>query len=179
LEILSIKHSYKGEDVVSKTDIIEKIEKRKNKMKDKYGKQVVSNGRRVFEHVKIWEDFMQVEVPFDENGVRCHIHHLDGNKKNNDIRNLACMTESEHHRYHANNMNKEHKNNISKSKKGKSCKGHKHSDETKKNMSDNRKGIKKTLEHRENIGKSHIGMKYNMKNIVRKTRKDYGNHRAN
>lgn len=49
-------------------------------------------------HVKVWEDFMEVEVPFDDNGRRCHIHHLDGNPRNNDILNLVCMTESEHHR---------------------------------------------------------------------------------
>jgi hypothetical protein len=49
-------------------------------------------------HVHVWEKFMGVEVPLDDNGHRCHIHHIDGNPRNNDIHNLVCMTASEHHR---------------------------------------------------------------------------------
>lgn len=72
----------------------------------KYGKTYWSkvSERYVPEHVFTWELFMQTEVPFDENGRRCHIHHVDGNKLNNDILNLMCMTESEHHRIE--NINK-------------------------------------------------------------------------
>lgn len=30
----------------------------------------------------------------------CHVHHIDGNKTNNDVNNLVCMTSKEHLRKH-------------------------------------------------------------------------------
>jgi len=75
--------------------------------------------RKVPEHVKIWEEFMEVEVPFDDEGRRCVIHHLDQNPSNNDIHNLVCMTKSEHQRWHMNNMTDEHRLKLCISKKGK------------------------------------------------------------
>ena len=50
---------------------------------------------RVCPHILVWEQYMQHPVPDD-----CCIHHLDGNKLNNDITNLVCMTKSEHSRWH-------------------------------------------------------------------------------
>ena len=63
-----------------------------------YGKKVYSEIHEswIEPHVKAWEDFMQTPVPED-----CCIHHFDGNKQNNEITNLACMTKSEHMRWHA------------------------------------------------------------------------------
>ena len=45
-------------------------------------------------HQYVWEQ---------HNGVipkGYHIHHIDENKLNNDIKNLELMTESDHHKYH-------------------------------------------------------------------------------
>lgn len=87
-------------------------------------------------HIKVWEDFMEVEVPFDDNGKKCHIHHLDGNPNNNDILNLVCMTESEHMKWHHNHRSKETLEKMSKSKLGnKNSLGNILSEETKKKIS--------------------------------------------
>lgn len=76
------------------------------------------SGRKVSPHVKVWEDFMGVEVPFDENGRRCHIHHLDENKKNNDILNLVCITAAEHIRFHASHRHLQSKLKMKSCKSG-------------------------------------------------------------
>lgn len=75
-------------------------------MKCKYGKRCYSNfdGRITYKHVQIWEDFMETPVPFDEKGKRCVIHHIDEDKTNNEITNLACMTRKEHFRIHKKTM---------------------------------------------------------------------------
>lgn len=39
-------------------------------------------------------------IPFDENGRRCEIHHMDGDSSNNDISNLICLTIDEHYEIH-------------------------------------------------------------------------------
>lgn len=40
-------------------------------------------------------------IPVDENGRRYDIHHIDGNRKNNDISNLQAVTIEEHLSIHA------------------------------------------------------------------------------
>ena len=47
-------------------------------------------------HVYIWEKY-NGEVP-----EGYHVHHVDGDKSNNDISNLTLMNQSEHMRYHNN-----------------------------------------------------------------------------
>jgi len=91
-------------------------------------------------HVKVWEEFMGVEVPFDDNGKRFVIHHLDQNPNNNDILNLVCMTDSEHSRWHGKNISEETKLKIGESRIGK-----KHTEETKLKMSKATKGKKKRI----------------------------------
>jgi hypothetical protein len=39
-------------------------------------------------------------IPFDDDGRRCEIHHIDGNSSNNDITNLVCLTINEHYEIH-------------------------------------------------------------------------------
>lgn len=58
-----------------------------------------SNGY-VMEHIYIFEKETGIEVP-----KNCAIHHLDGNKQNNDISNLCLMSFKGHASYH----NKERK----------------------------------------------------------------------
>lgn len=83
------------------------------------------SGRHVREHIWTWENFMQVEVPFSDRGKRCHIHHLDGNSRNNDILNLVCIEPEEH-------MRIEHMHTVV-------------SAQTRKKMSEAKKGNKNAL----------------------------------
>lgn len=64
-----------------------------------YGKKVYSeiSDRVVNPMVKVWEDFMETPVP-----EGCCIHHVNGDKLDNRIENLVCMTEQDHICWHAN-----------------------------------------------------------------------------
>ena len=111
------------------------------------------SSRYCMNHIAIWEEFMEVEVPFDDQGRRCIIHHLDGNHENNEITNLACVTISEHVRWHASRRSKETLEKKRKSMIGKG-KGRKMSEEAKQKL---RKP--KTKEHIEKNRISHLGQK--------------------
>ena len=39
-------------------------------------------------------------IPVDENGKSFHIHHIDGNRKNNNITNLIALSERDHYDLH-------------------------------------------------------------------------------
>ena len=89
-------------------------------------------------HRLIYEDYYDIKIPKD-----FIIHHLDGNKVNNDIENLRMMTSHEHMSLH----NKGNKYSVgrklsdeTKQKIGKSMEGFKHSEETRRKMSESRKG---------------------------------------
>jgi hypothetical protein len=49
---------------------------------------------------KIWEDANGL-IPKDDQGRSYEIHHIDGNRKNNDLSNLMCVSIDEHIRIHA------------------------------------------------------------------------------
>lgn len=70
----------------------------------------------VMEHILVWENATGFPVP---NGF-C-IHHIDRNKKNNDISNLCLMTHGTHTKLHHTGAKRteETKSKISESKKGK------------------------------------------------------------
>lgn len=68
-------------------------------MKDKHkptpqGYIRINQGKLKFEHVIVWEKFFG-KIP---DGYQ--IHHIDGNKANNDIENLQLVTALEHRRIH-------------------------------------------------------------------------------
>lgn len=48
---------------------------------------------------KIWED-ANGTIPKDENGISYEIHHVDGNRSNNDLSNLKCVSIQEHYNIH-------------------------------------------------------------------------------
>jgi hypothetical protein len=48
---------------------------------------------------KIWESH-HGPIPKDENGRTYDIHHIDGNRKNNHINNLLCVTLEDHYKIH-------------------------------------------------------------------------------
>jgi len=50
---------------------------------------------------KIWEDHYG-EIPRDQNGRSYEIHHIDGNRSNNCIENLMCVSIEEHLNIHLN-----------------------------------------------------------------------------
>lgn len=113
---------------------------------------------------KLWIDYYG-EIPKDKEGRSYEIHHIDGNRKNNDISNLKCLSIQEHYNLHkeqgdwmaCNRMRERMKlsqedrlelnKKISLLKKGKPSgrrgngrTGTKHSEETKKKMSEVKKG---------------------------------------
>lgn len=52
---------------------------------------------------KVWEK-ENGPVPVDENGRKYEIHHIDGNRKNNSIDNLTCLSIKEHYDLHLKQM---------------------------------------------------------------------------
>jgi len=50
-------------------------------------------------HRKIWISH-NGPIPKDKNGISYDIHHIDGNKANNSIENLKCVTIQEHYDIH-------------------------------------------------------------------------------
>lgn len=72
-------------------------------------------------HVYIWEKY-NGEVP-----EGYHVHHVDGDKGNNDISNLTLMNQSEHMRYHnnADEMKAMFRKNIDKYARPKAIEWHK------------------------------------------------------
>lgn len=104
------------------------------------------------------------EIPVDENNRSYEIHHIDGNHKNNNIDNLKCVSIQEHYDIHYNqkdygacvciakrmNLPPDFLSSIQLGKKRPGVGGRKkgsiskikvkHSEETKRKMSENRKG---------------------------------------
>lgn len=94
-------------------------------------------------HRLIWERFHQRKIP-----KGYHVHHIDGNPSNNCIMNLCILPASEHARLHkkGRKLSQEHKDKISKSMLGneksiKSHLGYKHTEETKRKMSEIHTGM--------------------------------------
>ena len=48
---------------------------------------------------KIWER-VNGPIPKDEHGISYDIHHIDGNRSNNSIENLKCVSVQEHFDIH-------------------------------------------------------------------------------
>lgn len=50
---------------------------------------------------KLWENSYGV-IPKDEDGRSYEIHHIDGNRNNNDLINLSCVSIKDHYQIHLN-----------------------------------------------------------------------------
>lgn len=65
--------------------------KKSNKPKHIYKYIITPEGQRMREHRYVMECFLNRKLNPDE-----HVHHIDGNSFNNDIKNLIVLTNSEH-----------------------------------------------------------------------------------
>ena len=109
---------------------------------------------------KIWIN-TNGPIPKDDNGSAFEIHHIDGNRKNNNIENLKCVSIKEHYDIHF------------KQKDGPACHaiklridnkepltGWKHSEETKRKWSETRKGKKHSQETKDKLKAIVTGRKH-------------------
>jgi hypothetical protein len=123
---------------------------------------------------KIWSAY-NGEIPKDTDGRSFEIHHIDGNRNNNSIENLKCVSIKEHYEIHLKqgdyvsaafikqkmgrplngwNHSDETKRKISLLCSG--MKGKKHSEETKKKMSEVRMGIVFSDEHKTKLSEAKL-----------------------
>ena len=88
----------KRKDVVTRLDQVMRFGK-KWKQEKNTGYYVCTTtddrGNRRRLHVEVWQRHYGVRVP-----PGCIIHHLDWNKRNNNIENLICLTVWEHEQIH-------------------------------------------------------------------------------
>jgi hypothetical protein len=127
---------------------------------------------------QIWEQ-TNGPIHIDEQGRPYEIHHIDGNRKNNDLSNLKCVTVEEHYNIHleqkdyyaafiiGQRLNRsieeldEIKRQMSLAKKGRpsSFTGKKHSEESKRKMSESakRRGIPE--ERQKRMALARVGVK--------------------
>lgn len=101
------------------------------------------HGRPHFKSAKVYQIQMWTNYGWRD-GKIWDIHHLDENPLNNSLSNLVYLTRSEHMRNH---------------KKGKNhpLYGNHHSEETKRRMSESKKGIKLSEETRKKMSESKKG----------------------
>jgi hypothetical protein len=85
----------------------------------------------------IWE-CANGPIPKDENGVSYQIHHIDGNRNNNELSNLMCVSIDEHIEIHKKQGEWESVAFLEQMR-GRKATGWKHSDETKKKISEKQK----------------------------------------
>lgn len=103
---------------------------------------------------KIWENH-HGEIPKDENGRKYDVHHIDGNRKNNNIENLKAVSIKEHYDIHKKQgdwqachiIMKRLKLSIEEQK------------EINKKISETKSGKKKTESHKKKISESLRGRK--------------------
>ena len=88
----------KRKDVITRADQVMRFGK-KWKQEKNTGYYVCTTtdemGNRKRLHVEVWQRHYGVRVP-----PGCIIHHLDWNKRNNNIENLICLTVWEHEQVH-------------------------------------------------------------------------------
>ncbi len=114
------------------------------------------NNRKLL-HRLIFEDFYNIKLD-EEFPKGVYIHHIDENKTNNEIWNLEPISPGDHTKYHntGRTLSEETKRKISlnhadTSGKNNGFYGKKHSIETKRKLSELRKGIPLSDEHKLNV----------------------------
>ena len=105
---------------------------------------------------KIWEK-VNGKIPIDKNGKSYEIHHIDGNRKNNKINNLICITIDEHYKIHFDNRQIHSANLIANRMNKPLLTGHHCTDEVKQKISNTKKGKLKTDAHRQKMSEAKKG----------------------
>jgi hypothetical protein len=90
---------------------------------------------------KIWEEYYKQAIPKDDKGRSYEIHHIDGNRANNSIENLLCVSIEEHWRVHISRGEMGAANLIAKRFNQAYKSGWKHSESTIEKMSKSHKGL--------------------------------------
>lgn len=117
---------------------------------------------------KLWES-TNGPIPKDERGITYDIHHIDGDRTNNNIENLLCVSVEEHYQIHLKQFleTRSHKERAALNFLGSRLEkthddltGHITSDETKKKISDSLKGRKRPKHIGEIVRKHHKGRKW-------------------
>jgi len=89
------------------------------------------------------------QIPKDEFGRSFDIHHIDGDKNNNNIDNLKCVSIDEHYKIHF-NQNDYGACHAIRIRLGNTITGWTHTEKSRKKISEKQKGRKQTPEHIEN-----------------------------
>lgn len=82
---------------------------------------------------KIWEEAYG-PIPKDKEGRSYEIHHIDGNRENNSLKNLICLSVQEHYKLHFKQGDEAACHAIRLRMKGYNLTGWHHSEETKQKM---------------------------------------------
>lgn len=105
------------------------------------------------------------KIPKDELGRTYDIHHIDGNDKNNDITNLKCVSIQEHYDIHFKQGDQGACHAI-RIRMGNVVTGWTHSEETRKKISEKKKGKKQTSEQIENARLGRLKNLHNRKKPI-------------
>ena len=97
------------------------------------------------------------KIPIDNNGRSYEIHHIDGNRKNNSIENLVCISIDEHYQIHLKNGQIHAANLIANRMNKPLLTGHHCTDEVKKKISDSKKGKLKSETHKQKMSDAKKG----------------------
>lgn len=139
--------------------------------------------RKEVDYRKIWEDAFG-SIPKDEQGRSYEIHHIDGDRTNNSLSNLKCVSIDEHFKIHLaqGDLNACHAINIRMSNES-TLLGWKHSEEVKDKISKAHKGKKRgpySEERRKAISEGKKGVVRNRESILKmvETRKKNGSYKV-
>ena len=107
---------------------------------------------------KIWKD-ANGPIPLDELGRPYEIHHIDGNRENNDLNNLKCVSIEEHYQIHYQQKDYAACNLIIDRLGNSRFYGWNHSEEIKRKISEANKGKKLSEEHKRKLSNLSKGKK--------------------
>lgn len=131
---------------------------------------------------KIWEDAYGL-IPKDEEGRSYEIHHVDGNRKNNSLENLICLSVQEHYELHLKQGDYVAAHAIAH-RLDLPFEGWNHSEETKLKISkankgrvSHRKGKTLSEEHRRKIGEANKASQLGKK-LTEKTKRKISENNA-
>ena len=128
--------------------------------KDEIQKTYIKDGRPYFKGMAIHVIQVHTHIVYKKGYA---VHHIDENKMNNSLSNLAYITQSEHaaiHKKGNRNMFGKHHSNETKRKIGKGNKGKKLSEETKQKISEAHKGKKHSSETKQKMSEAHKDKKH-------------------